>query len=365
MNIKAREDMSSAERIAFYDCEENKKYYQYGTGGGWKKYENNPVFGGKYGTCFDVTLLAEEDKSGSKLSNSLSEAAAQAQPVACRGWKDGKLLLRMWFSWRPQKGIGYTQSHDGINWSAPQLVLPPLQGSGWEADEVNRPTVIFHKGQYMMWYSGQMKPYREDGRSVIGFAVSHDGIIWERKAQPVIEPDQSWEKQAVMCPHVLYDEDEKLYKMWYAAGCNHEPDAIGYAESHDGVRWEKYHQNPILARDPAHLWEQHKVVAPCVVKENGWFYMFYVGHLHEERAQVGLARSRDGITGWEKHPDNPLIAPTQGAWDSVAVYKPFVMKVNGQWLMWYNGAAYEEPVWVFEQIGLAYAKANHLFPDAL
>ena len=147
MNIKAREDMSSAERIAFYDCEENKKYYQYGTGGGWKKYENNPVFGGKYGTCFDVTLLTEEDKSGSKLSNSLSEAAAQAQPVACRGWKDGKLLLRMWFSWRPQKGIGYTQSHDGINWSAPQLVLPPLQGSGWEADEVNRPTVIFHKGK--------------------------------------------------------------------------------------------------------------------------------------------------------------------------------------------------------------------------
>lgn len=36
MNIKAPEGMSSAERIAFYDCEENRKYYQYGTAGGWK-----------------------------------------------------------------------------------------------------------------------------------------------------------------------------------------------------------------------------------------------------------------------------------------------------------------------------------------
>ena len=42
MHIKAPEGMSSAERIAFYDCEENIKYYQYGTSAGWKKYEHNP-----------------------------------------------------------------------------------------------------------------------------------------------------------------------------------------------------------------------------------------------------------------------------------------------------------------------------------
>ena len=84
-------------------------------------------------------------------------------------------------------------------------------------------------------------------------------------------------------PHVLFDEEDQLYKMWYAAGCNHEPDAIGYASSPDGIHWEKYEGNPVLSGDKAHLWEQHKVVAPCVIKEKGWFYMFYVGHLHEER----------------------------------------------------------------------------------
>lgn len=338
MKIKAPEGMSSAERIAFYDCEENKKYYQYGTAGGWRKYGHNPVFGGKYGTCFDVSLLLEGEGTESQ-------------------------VYKMWFSWRPKRGIGYTESRDGIHWNEPVLVLPPLPGSAWEADEVNRPTVIFHDGEYLMWYSGQMRPYLEDGRSVIGLAVSGDGLHWRRRERPVMEPDQAWERQAVMCPHVLYDEEERKYKLWYAAGCNHEPDAIGYAESQDGISWKKEAVNPVLAGDPAHPWEQHKVVAPCVVKEKGWYYMFYVGHLHEERAQVGLARSRDGIHDWKKHPSNPLICPTRDEWDSVAVYKPFVLKGEDGWLMWYNGAAYEEPIWVFEQIGLAYLDGGELFGD--
>lgn len=335
MNIKAPEGMSSAERIAFYDCEENRAFYEYGTAGGWEKYGNNPVFGGEYGTCFDVSVLEEK--------------------------QDGDVLLKMWFSWRPRRAIGYTQSRDGIHWEKPREVLSPLPGSSWEADEINRPTVIFHGGEYLMWYSGQMKPYREDGRSVIALAVSQDGIHWERRREPVLVPDQPWEKAAVMCPHVLFDEDDGFFKMWYAAGCNHEPDAIGYAVSRDGIHWKKADGNPVLAPDPEHCWEQHKVVAPCVIKEDGWFYMFYVGHLHEERAQVGLARSRDGISGWEKHPENPLICPDEGTWDSVAVYKPFVIKRGGEWLMWYNGAAYEEPIWVFEQIGLARLNGRELF----
>mgnify|MGYP000032014862 CR=1 FL=1 len=337
MNLKASESMTSAERIAFYDCEENRKFYQYGTAGGWKKYKRNPVLGGgKIGTCFDVSLLLENDDHG--------------QP-----------LFKMWFSWRTRKAIGYTESRDGISWKTPVEVLHATEKSEWEANEVNRPSVIYHKGIYRMWYSGQMNPYMENGRSSIGLAESEDGICWKKRELPVIEPDQKWELQAVMCPHALYDEEDALFKMWYAAGCNHEPDSIGYAESKDGIKWKKCPGNPILKADAGNLWEQHKVVAPCVIKEKGWFYMFYVGHLHEERAQIGLARSRDGISNWEKHPDNPLICPDDGAWDSVAIYKPFVMKVGDRWMMWYNGAQYKETIWVEEQIGVANLNHENLF----
>ena len=182
MKLKAPENLSSKERICFYDCEENKRYYQYGTAGGWKKYAGNPVFGGVYETCFDVSLLLEHEGSSEQ-------------------------VFKMWFSWRPKRAIGYTESADGIHWKEPVVVLKPVEGSDWEADEINRPSVIYKDGTYQMWYSGQMHPYMEDGRSVIGFAESEDGIRWKRKERPVMEPGQPWEKQAIMCPHVLFDEE--------------------------------------------------------------------------------------------------------------------------------------------------------------
>jgi hypothetical protein len=36
-----------------------------------------------------------------------------------------------------------------------------------------------------------------------------------------------------MCPHVLWDEGPAV-RMWYSAGEQYEPNAIGYATSSDG-----------------------------------------------------------------------------------------------------------------------------------
>ena len=38
-----------------------------------------------------------------------------------------------------------------------------------------------------------------------------------------------------------------------------------------------------------------------------WYLMFYIGFETTQHAQIGLARSRDGVTGWERHPANPII----------------------------------------------------------
>ena len=37
--------------------------------------------------------------------------------------------------------------------------------------------------------------------------------------------------------------------------------------------------------------------------------MFYIGFRDQDHAQIGLARSKDGITGWQRHPANPIIRP--------------------------------------------------------
>ncbi len=284
------------------------------TSGGWIKYENNPVLGGNLGVCFDITMIKENN------------------------------LYKMWFSWRPKKAIGYTESTDGIHWKEPVVVLEPA--GDWELD-LNRPSVVYKDKMYHIWYTGQTKK-----NSKVGYAVSKDGIHWERKQkEPVLVPEENWEKVAIMCPHVLWDATEKQFKMWYSAGEQYEPNAIGYATSSDGLLWKKYVQNPVFKADPDSTWEKHKVTAAQLLFHKGWYYIFYIGFENEYLARIGIARSRNGLDHWEKLPANPIISPDKGCWDSDACYKPFVLfDVNEcRWRLWYNGRKTH-----VEQIGMAY-----------
>ena len=275
---------------------------------GWKKYENNPVLGGEYGTCFDLSVIQDEG------------------------------VYKMHFSWRPKKSIGFSESEDGFLWSAPGICLGPRKTEqGWE-DELNRPAVVKKDGKYHMWYTGQYKAGEADGTSHIFYAVSDDGSSFTRVGdKPVLYPEAPWEKAAVMCPDVMWDEAEQCFKMWYSAGEQYEPNAIGYARSRDGIHWEKYERNPMFYADPDNKWEQHKAAGCHVIKNDEWYYMFYIGYCNEDYAQIGIARSKNGISDWERHPQNPIVAPDTNAWDGEACYKPYAIFDGEKWLLWYNG----------------------------
>ena len=150
------------------------------TSGGWRKFAGNPVLGGKYGTCFDISVLHEGD------------------------------TYRMYLSWRPKKSLAIVESKDGMHWSEPpQIVFGPRPETGWE-DDINRPYVLKKGDTYHLWYTGQTGT-----RSWIGYATSHDGVTWERRSdKPVLTADQPWELNiAVMCPSVLWDEKTGLFRM--------------------------------------------------------------------------------------------------------------------------------------------------------
>jgi hypothetical protein len=140
------------------------------TAGGWRKYEGNPLLGGKYGTCFDVSVLKEVP------------------------------AYRMWVSWRPKRSVALVESADGIQWSEPpQIVLGPRPETGWEND-INRPVVLRRPEGYHMWYTGQAR-----GHSWIGYATSPDGTNWNRRSsKPVLSAEAPWEKVAVMFPYVVF-----------------------------------------------------------------------------------------------------------------------------------------------------------------
>jgi hypothetical protein len=112
---------------------------------------------------------------------------------------------------------------------------------------MNRPVVVRREDGYHMWYTGQA-----NGKSAIGYATGPDGRNWARKStNPVLEATLPWEGVAVMCPHVMWDPQSLIWKMWYSAGQQYEPNAIGYATSTDGLHWDKYAANPVMTPDPS------------------------------------------------------------------------------------------------------------------
>ena len=281
---------------------------------GWTKSEKNPVLGGELGTCFDVSVLAE----GS--------------------------VFRMWFSWRPRKSVALVESRDGIHWGEPVIALG-LAETGWEHN-INRPCVVRRDNGYHMWYTGQTRE-----TSSIGYATSPDGVSWTRASEePVLRAEGTWERSAVMCPHVIWDEEMRLFRMWYSGGEQYEPDAIGYATSPDGMKWTKRLDNPVFTPGPSGEWDGCKVTACQLVRRGEWHAMFYIGFRDVHYAQIGLARSRDGLTDWQRHPANPIISPDPDSWDADACYKPCAIydEHADLWRLWYNGRRGS-----VEQIGMA------------
>ncbi len=288
------------------------------TAGGWIKDERNPLLGGSYGTCFDATVLKERD------------------------------LYRMWFSWRPERSLGYCESKDGARWTPPVVVLKPNDSE----TDVNRPGIIRHDGKLKAWFTSQ-----DDEGSSISYAESTDGLNWSRSDRPQLVAGQVWEKSDVMCPDVMWDEERSIFRMWYSGGEQYEPDAIGYATSSDGVNWQKRSSGPIFIADGAASWEQLKVTGAAVRKYGPWHYMFYIGFRDIHSAAIGVARSKDGVTGWTRYSANPIIRPGwRKAWDSSAVYKPAPLLEGDRWLLWYNGRKGN-----LEQIGLAVHDGAELF----
>lgn len=279
------------------------------TAGGWVKYRNNPVLGEPFGHMFDVSVL-----------------------------KSSTGTYRMYCSWKDKSSIALSESRDGFKWSDPVVCFAADTASGWEND-VNRPVVIEKDGLYHMWYTGQIGAAKTEGKSWIGYAVSRDGKNWVRRsARPVLSPELPWEGVALMSPHVIWDSTARLFKMWYCGGEQIEPNAIGYATSADGLHWDKYRDNPVFTNDKHNFWEQDRAAGCMVIKRTHDYLMFYIGYVNMGFAQIGMARSDDGITGWQRFTENPVIRPGAG-FDRDATYKPFPVAdpANNRWLLFYNG----------------------------
>lgn len=249
---------------------------------------------------------------------------------------------RLYVSERKNSGIICADSVDGVHWGQWQRSLSHSEVGSWE-ERVNRACVCRVDGKWMMWYTGQSTK-----KSAIGLAVSEDGIRFHRVGiGPVLQPELPWEQEAVMNPCVLWEDG--IFRIWYAAGEQFEPDVICYGESLDGIAWKKYEKHPIMTKS-SQKYRQHKVGGCHILQKDGKYYMFYIGYQNVDTARICVAESDNGIDGWKQCNYNPILSPGKNTWDADAVYKPTVVVDYqvGKMMLWYNGRRKKS-----ERIGMA------------
>ena len=258
---------------------------------------------------------------------------------------DGKFVMCV--SNRPDRSLELYVSENGVDWTLRCEALRAIPGT-WE-DNLNRGSFLIVDGVWHLYYTGQ-----QNGLSRIGLAKSTDGIHFIREqSNPIIVPALSFETAAVMNPCVVFDSEKKLFRMWYAAGENFEPDVLAYAESPDGIRWTK-RKAPVMTADRSKEYKKCKVGACDIIRlDDGRYCMAYITYQNVDVARIGLAYSDNGIDGWIDDKANPILGPEKLRWDSDAVYKPTVCIKDGAMMLWYNGRSGEK-----ESIGLAIKKES-------
>jgi hypothetical protein len=153
---------------------------------------------------------------------------------------------------------------------------------------ISYPWVLHEGGRYRMWYGSntQWGGEKRDMRHLIKYAESEDGVHWERSDKIAI--DFGFAGEYAMCkPCVLKDGDG--YRMWFCS--RGETYRIRTARSHDGVDWEREPDSAAGIDVSPEGWDSQMIEYPCVFDHKGRRYMLYAGN--------GFGASGFGLAVWE------------------------------------------------------------------
>jgi hypothetical protein len=198
------------------------------------------------------------------------------------------------------------------------------------------PTVIRVNGTYKMWYLGNSTYVNDATDMALGYAESKDGLNWtEYPDNPILTNKDLPFGNALTTPHVMFDEDEQIYKMWFismTARLTEEKKAVvsrcqlGYATSKDCIKWDM-HPEPLL--DDGRR--------PYVLKDGPHSYQMWMnsrptpdGSSKDLCRNIYRFESADGLQ-W-KRDDKPVVS-TQKM--QLIVY-PSVLKDESGYTLWYG-----------------------------
>lgn len=210
-------------------------------------------------------------------------------------------------------------------------VLRPRGGS-WESSNLYNPAALVDGDEVVLLY----RAHAEDIVSHIGLARSRDGYHFEREEEPILSPQEDYERFGCEDPRVAYIDG--TYYLTYT-GWDRRAARLCLATSTDLHTWTRHGPlfdgfDTFATVDPrGHDWSKAGVIVPVRMQGKWWMY-FGEGALY-------WATSDDLIHWTPGTPDTePMYSPTAGSFDAdlVEIGTSPVLTDNGLLVMLTNGA---------------------------
>jgi hypothetical protein len=223
--------------------------------------------------------------------------------------------------------------------SEASLIQPGALGAFDDAG-VTSSCAIDHEGGIYLFYTGWSLGVSVPFYLNIGVAVSRDGgRTFERVSHGPLLDRNRVDPFLTASPWIIIENG--TWRMWYVSGTAwvQAPEGprhyyhIKYAESRDGLHWERSGLVAIDYQSP----DEHAFGRPCVVRDNGLYRMWY--SYRGAQYRIGYAESADGLQ-WVRLDAKSGIDVSAAGWDSQMVTYPVVVKRDAEWRMLYNGNDY-------------------------
>lgn len=202
-------------------------------------------------------------------------------------------------------------------------ILEPIPSHQWERAAVLNCASAYHNGLYHLLYRGCDEPFKGPRPSIsaIGYAVSEDGINFNRMSEPIFKGEGEWEGWGVEDPRLTMIDG--TFHMLYTAfrGPGEDPIRVCRATTTDFINWN---------REGIVLDEVNKDAGlfPRKIGDRYWL-------IHRRWPSIWIASSTD-MKNWSEH--KIILEPVPGTWEShhIGLAGPPIEIAEG-WLLIYHG----------------------------
>lgn len=177
--------------------------------------------------------------------------------------------------------ICHAYSTDGINFVR-NKTNPIFSPTGdWNCGRAIDAEVILFKNQYFLYFASRTPDYeiQIQGVAIAPVSTSFNKEDWRQACdKAILEPKYPWEGKCVEGASVVKVGDELV--MFYAGAYNNDPQQIGVAKSKDGITWERISNKPFLPNGDKGTWNYCESGHPHIFKDKttARTYLFYQGN---------------------------------------------------------------------------------------